>query len=115
MNIVDGIEREQMRMDVPYLWAGDKLKVHYRIREGDKVRVQIFEGVLVAQKRGGMGASITVRKVSFGVGVERVFPVHTPMIEKIEVVSHSKVRRSKLYYLRNLKGKAARLKELRFV
>lgn len=114
MNIVDGIEREQMRMDVPFLRAGDKLKVHYRIREGDKVRVQIFEGVLIGQKRGGMGAAITVRKVSFGVGVERVFPVHTPMIEKIEVVSHSKVRRSKLYYLRNLKGKAARLKELRF-
>jgi large subunit ribosomal protein L19 len=114
MNIVDGIEREQMRMDVPFLRAGDKVRVHYRIREGEKVRVQVFEGVLIGQKRGGMGASITVRKVSFGVGVERVFPVHTPMIEKIEVVSHSKVRRSKLYYLRNLKGKAARLKELRF-
>jgi large subunit ribosomal protein L19 len=114
MNIIDGIEREQMRMDVPFLRAGDKVRVHYRIREGEKVRVQVFEGVLIGQKRGGMGASITVRKVSFGVGVERVFPVHTPMIEKIEVVSHSKVRRSKLYYLRNLKGKAARLKELRF-
>ena len=114
MNILDSIEREQMRMDVPYLRAGDKVKVHYRIREGDKVRVQVFEGVLIAQKRGGMGASITVRKVSFGVGVERVFPVHTPMIEKVEVVSHSKVRRAKLYYLRTLKGKAARLKELRY-
>jgi large subunit ribosomal protein L19 len=114
MNIIDGIEREQMRMDVPFLRAGDKVRVHYRIREGEKVRVQVFEGVLIGQKRGGMGASITVRKVSFGVGVERLFPVHTPMIERIEVVSHSKVRRSKLYYLRNLKGKAARLKELRF-
>lgn len=113
MNILDSIEREQMRMDVPFLRAGDKVKVHYRIREGDKVRVQVFEGVMIAQKRGGMAASITVRKVSFGVGVERVFPVHTPMIEKVEVVSHSKVRRAKLYYLRNLKGKAARLKELR--
>ena len=113
MNMMTSIEREQMRMDVPYLRDGDKVRVHYRIREGEKVRVQVYEGVLIAQKRGGMGASITVRKVSFGVGVERVFPVHTPMIEKIEIVSHNRVRRSKLYYLRNLKGKAARLKELR--
>ena len=113
MNMMTSIEREQMRMDVPYLRAGDKVRVHYRIREGEKVRVQVYEGIMIAQKRGGMGASITVRKVSFGVGVERVFPVHTPMIEKIEVVSHNRVRRSKLYYLRNLKGKAARLKELR--
>ena len=113
MNTVEAIEREQMRMDVPYLRAGDKLKVHYRIREGEKVRIQVFEGVLIGQKRGGIRASITVRKVSFGVGVERVFPLHSPFIEKIEVVSHSRVRRSKLYYLRNLRGKAARLKELR--
>ena len=113
MDMMTSIQREQMRMDVPFLRAGDKVRVHYRIREGEKVRVQVYEGVMIAQKRGGMGASITVRKVSFGVGVERVFPVHTPMIEKIEVVSHNRVRRSKLYYLRNLKGKAARLKELR--
>jgi large subunit ribosomal protein L19 len=113
MNTVEAIEREQMRMDIPYLRAGDKLKVHYRIREGEKVRIQVYEGVLIGQKRGGIRASITVRKVSFGVGVERVFPLHSPFIEKIEVVSHSRVRRAKLYYLRALRGKAARLKEQR--
>ncbi len=113
MNTIDRIEREQMRMDVPYLRPGDKLRVHYRIREGEKVRTQVFEGVLIARKGGGVRATITVRKVSFGVGVERIFPVHSPLIEKIEVMSRSKVRRAKLYYLRKLRGKAARLKELR--
>jgi len=113
MNTLDFIEQEQMRMDVPYLRPGDKLKVHYKIREGDKVRIQVFEGVLLAQKRGGIRASIVVRKVSFGIGVERIFPLHSPFIEKIEVVSHSRVKRSKLYYLRARRGKAARLKELR--
>ncbi len=113
MNTIDLLEREQMRMDIPYLRAGDKLRVHYKIREGEKVRTQVFEGVLIGQHRGGFKASITVRKVSFGVGVERVFPLHSPRIEKIEIVSHSRVRRAKLYYLRNLRGKAARLKELR--
>ncbi|GAB6062630.1 50S ribosomal protein L19 [Deferrisoma palaeochoriense] len=113
MNVIETIEREQMRMDVPHLRAGDKLRVHYRIREGEKVRVQVFEGVLIAKKGGGVRSTITVRKMSFGVGVERTFPVHSPLIEKIEVVSRSKVRRAKLYYLRALRGKAARLKELR--
>ncbi|GAB4262769.1 50S ribosomal protein L19 [Deferrisoma sp.] len=113
MNVIETIEREQMRMDVPHLRAGDKVRVHYRIREGEKVRVQVFEGVLIAKKGGGVRSTITVRKMSFGVGVERTFPVHSPLIEKIEVVSHSKVRRAKLYYLRALRGKAARLKELR--
>lgn len=113
MNTLDFIEQEQMRMDVPYLRPGDKLKVHYKIREGDKVRIQVFEGVLIAQKRGGIRASIVVRKVSFGIGVERIFPLHSPFIENIEVVSHSRVKRSKLYYLRARRGKAARLKELR--
>ncbi|RMG90668.1 MAG: 50S ribosomal protein L19 [Candidatus Dadabacteria bacterium] len=113
MNVIETIEREQMRMDVPPLRSGDKLRVHYRIREGEKVRVQVFEGVLIAKKGGGVRSTITVRKMSFGVGVERTFPVHSPLIEKIEVVSRSKVRRAKLYYLRALRGKAARLKELR--
>lgn len=113
MNVIDTLEREQMRMDVPHLRAGDKLRVHYRIREGEKVRTQVFEGVLIAKKGGGVRSTITVRKMSFGVGVERTFPVHSPLIEKIEVVSRSKVRRAKLYYLRALRGKAARLKELR--
>jgi len=113
MNIIDQLEREQMRMDIPHLRAGDKVRVHYRIREGEKVRTQVFEGVIIAQKRGGVRASITVRKVSFGVGVERIFPIHSPFIEKIQVIGRSRVRRAKLYYLRQLKGKAARLKELR--
>lgn len=113
MNMIDQVEREQMRMDLPHLRPGDKLRVHYRIKEGEKVRTQIFEGILIAQKRGGIRASITVRKMSFGVGVERIFPLHSPFIEKIHVVSHSRVRRAKLYYLRGRKGKAARLKDLR--
>jgi large subunit ribosomal protein L19 len=113
MNAIERIEQGQLRMDVPRLRAGDKVKIHYRIREGDKVRIQIYEGVMIGQKRGGLRASITVRKMSFGIGVERVFPIHSPLIEKIELVSHSRVRRSKLYYLRALRGKAARLKELR--
>ncbi len=115
MSFLQLVENTQMRMDAPRLRAGDKVKVHYRIREGEKVRVQIFEGVLVGQHRGGVRATITVRKVSFGVGVERVFPVHSPLIERIELVNHNRVRRAKLYYLRALRGKAARLKELRDV
>ena len=115
MNPIERIEQSQIRMDAPSLRAGDKVKVHYRIREGDKVRIQIFEGVMIGQKRGGLRASITVRKMSFGIGVERVFPVHSPLIERIELVNHNRVRRAKLYFLRSLKGKAARLKELREV
>lgn len=114
MNAIERIELGQMRMDAPRLRAGDKVKVYYRIKEGDKVRTQIYEGVLIGQKRRGMRSSITVRKMSFGVGVERVFPVHSPLIEKIELVNHNRVRRAKLYFLRALKGKAARLKELRY-
>ncbi len=113
MNSIERVEKNQMRMDAPQCRPGDRLKVHYRIREGDKVRIQVFEGVLVGQKRGGVRASITVRKMSFGVGVERVFPIHSPLIERVEVVNHNRVRRAKLYFLRSLKGKAARLKELR--
>jgi large subunit ribosomal protein L19 len=115
MHTLQRIEMNQMRMDTPKLRSGDKLKVHYRIKEGDKVRIQVFEGVLIGQKRGGIRSTVTVRKVSFGVGVERVFPVHSPLIERIEVVNHNRVRRAKLYYLGALKGKAARLKELRDV
>ena len=113
MDTIKQIERSQMRMDVPKLRAGDKVKVQYRIREGEKVRIQIFEGVMIGQKRGGLRSAVTVRKVSFGIGVERIFPVHSPLIEKIELLSHSRVRRAKLYYLRELKGKAARLRERR--
>lgn len=113
MNAIERIELGQMRMDAVRVRAGDKVKVHYRIKEGDKVRTQIYEGIVIGQKRRGMRSSITVRKMSFGIGVERVFPIHSPLIEKVELVNHNRVRRAKLYFLRSLKGKAARLKELR--
>ena len=99
------------RRQLPTFRPGDQVKVHYRIREGEKERVQIFQGVVIAHARGGIGATFTVRKVSFGVGVERIFPEHSPRIERLEVVSRGKVRRARLYYLRDLEGKAARLKQ----
>ncbi|OPZ60120.1 MAG: 50S ribosomal protein L19 [Deltaproteobacteria bacterium ADurb.Bin510] len=111
MNYIDKFEQEQMKTDVPEIRIGDKVKVSTKIVEGDKQRIQLFEGIVIGRHRGNNRETITVRKVSYGVGVERVFPVHSPNIEKIEVVSHSKIRRAKLYYLRNLQGKAARLKE----
>jgi large subunit ribosomal protein L19 len=95
----------------PEFRAGDTIKVHVRIKEGDKERIQVFEGVVIAQKNTGMGENITVRKVSFGHGVERIFPIHAPVIDHIDLVRTGRVRRAKLYYLRNLKGKAARLRE----
>jgi len=97
----------------PAMQAGDTVKVHVRVKEGDKERVQVFEGIVINLRRGGTRASFTVRKVSFGQGVERIFPLHSPVIQKIEVVRSAKVRRAKLYYLRDLKGKAARMKEVR--
>jgi large subunit ribosomal protein L19 len=103
------IEAKYQRNDVPDLRAGDSVRVHTKIKEGDKERIQIFEGVIIARRRGGVRASFTVRKVSYGVGVERIFPTHSPRIDKIEVVSHGEVRRSRLFYLRDLQGKAARL------
>ncbi len=111
MNILEQIERENIRHDIPDFRAGDTVKVHIRIIEGNKERVQIFQGVVIGRKRGAMNASVTVRKVSHGVGVEKTFALHNPRLEKIEVVTQGKVRRSKLYYLRNLRGKAARIKE----
>ncbi len=109
--ILETIEREHMRYDIPEFRPGDTVNVHVRIIEGNKERVQIFKGVVIARKRGNMGASFTVRKVSGGIGVEKTFPLHSPRVEKIEVVSRGRVRRSKLYYLRNLSGKAARIRE----
>ena len=103
------IEAKYQRNDVPELRAGDTVKVHTKIKEGDKERIQIFEGVIIARRKGGVRASFTVRKVSYGVGVERIFPTHSPRIDKIEVVNHGEVRRSRLFYLRDLQGKAARL------
>jgi large subunit ribosomal protein L19 len=113
MDIITNLEREQMRLDLPDFRAGDTIRVHSRIKEGDKERIQVFQGVVIRKRKGGLGATFTVRKVSYGVGVERIFPLHSPNIEKIDVLSKGKVRRARLYYLRKLKGKAARIKEKR--
>jgi len=110
---IEMLEKEQMRVDLPPFRAGDKVRIHSRIQEGDKERIQVFEGVIIRRRRGNTGATFTVRKVSYGVGVEKVFPVHSPTIDRIEVISKARVRRSRLYYLRKLRGKAARLKEKR--
>ena len=113
MNIMEKIEAESMRYDMPDFRAGDTVKVYIRIIEGAKERVQIFEGVCIRRKRGTMDANFTVRKISHGVGVEKTFPLHSPKLEKVEIVSRGLVRRSRLYYLRNLRGKAARIREKR--
>lgn len=109
---IAALEAAQKRQ-LPAFRPGDQVKVHYRIREGEKERVQVFQGVVIAHAKGGLGATFTVRKVSFGIGVERMFPQHSPRIERLEVVSRGRVRRSRLYYLRDLEGKAARLKQSR--
>ena len=112
MGAIDLVEQPQLA-ERPAMRAGDTVKVHVRVREGDKERIQIFEGIVIGMHRGGTRASITVRKVSFGQGVERIFPLHSPVIDKIEVIRTAKVRRAKLYFLRDLKGKAARMKEVK--
>ncbi|MFC1845050.1 50S ribosomal protein L19 [Thermodesulfobacteriota bacterium] len=109
-NIIERIDREQMRYDMPDFRPGDSVKVHIRIIEGNKERVQVFEGVVIRRRRGNMGATFTVRKISHGVGVEKTFALHSPRLEKVEIVTRGKVRRSRLYYLRGLRGKAARIK-----
>jgi len=114
MNIIDRLEREQMRMDIPSFRPGDTVRVHVKIREGEKDRVQVFQGIVIVKKKGGIRSSFTVRKISYGIGVESVFPLHSPSIDKIEVVEKGLVRRSRLYYLRGLRGKAARVKTRRF-
>jgi len=111
MNRLDNVETTQLRDNIPAFQSGDTVKVHVRIQEGNKERLQIFEGIVIARKHGGARESITVRKVSFGVGVERIFPLHATVIDHIEVIRRGKVRRAKLYYLRDLRGKAARIKE----
>ena len=111
--IIEAITKSQLRSDIPEFKAGDTVRVHVRIVEGWRERIQQFEGVVIKRRGGGISATYTVRKISNGVGVERTFPVHTPKVEKIEVVRKGKVRRAKLYYLRNLRGKAARIKEVR--
>jgi len=110
MGAIEMVEKSQM-VDRPQMQAGDTVKVHVKVREGDKERVQVFEGIVIGMHRGGVRASFTVRKVSFGQGVERIFPLHSPIIQKVEVVRSAKVRRAKLYFLRDLKGKAARMRE----
>lgn len=110
MDVIKKIERENMRMDIPAFRPGDNVKVHLRIVEGEKERIQVFQGNVIRVKRGGTNSTFTVRKISDGVGVERIFPINSPFIDHIEVVTEGKVRRSRLYYLRNLKGKAARIK-----
>lgn len=111
MNRLDNVEKTQLRDNIPAFQSGDTVKVHVRIQEGNKERLQIFEGIVIARKHGGARETITVRKVSFGVGVERIFPLHATVVDHIDVVRRGKVRRAKLYYLRDLRGKAARIKE----
>jgi len=113
MQRIQQIEREMMRLDLPDFAAGDTVKVHVKIKEGEKERIQVFQGVVISKRGGGTTATFTVRKVSYGIGVERIFPLHSPVIDKLEVVSFGRVRRSKIYYLRKLRGKAARIRERR--
>lgn len=113
MDIIEGLEREQMRLDIPDFRPGDTVRVHARIKEGDKERIQVFQGAVIRKRKGRMGATFTVRKISYGIGVERIFPLHSPNIDRVEVVTKGKVRRGRLYYMRQLRGKAARIKEKR--
>ena len=113
MEKINQLEKEQMRLDHPAFWPGDNVKVHVKIKEGEKERIQVFQGVVISKRKGNTNATFTVRKVSYGVGVERIFPLHSPAIDKIEVVTRGRVRRAKIYYLRKLRGKAARIKERR--
>ena len=114
MKKIEQLERENMRMDIPAFTAGDTVKVHVKIKEGEKERIQAFQGVVISKRKGTTNATFTVRKVSYGIGVERIFPMHSPIIDKVEVITHGRVRRAKIYYLRKLRGKAARIKEKRF-
>jgi large subunit ribosomal protein L19 len=113
MDSIKILEREMIRMDLPSFSAGDTIKVHVKIREGEKERIQVFQGVVISKRNNGAQSTFTVRKISYGVGVERVFPAHSPFIDQIEVVTKGRVRRAKIYYLRKLRGKAARIKEKR--
>lgn len=112
-SIIENIEREQMRVDIPDFKAGDTIKVHARIKEGEKERIQVFQGFVIRKRKGTTGSTFTVRKISYGIGVERIFPLHSPTIDKIEVITRGRVRRGRLYYMRDRKGKAARIKEKR--
>ena len=113
MNTLDALDADSLRDDIPEFRPGDTVKVHVRVVEGNRSRIQVFQGVVIRRQGGGIRETFTVRKVSFGVGVERTFPVHTPIVERIELVTRGDVRRAKLYYLRELRGKAAKIKEKR--
>ena len=113
MNVLDALDAASLRKDIPQFRAGDELKIHVRVIEGNKSRLQVFQGIVIRRQGDGIRESFTIRKVSYGVGVERTFPVHTPVIEKIELVKKGDVRRAKLYYLRDLRGKAAKIREKR--
>lgn len=113
MEMIKQLEREQIRLDMPDFLPGDTVRVHVKIREGDKERIQVFQGVVISKRKGGINATFTVRKVSYGVGVERIFPTHSPIIDSVEIVTRGRVRRAKIYYLRKLRGKAARIREKR--
>ena len=113
MNILDAVDAKSLRHDIPQFRAGDELKIHVRVLEGSKSRIQVFQGIVIRRQGDGVRETFTIRKVSYGVGVERSFPVHTPVIEKIELVKKGDVRRAKLYYLRDLRGKAAKIREKR--
>jgi large subunit ribosomal protein L19 len=113
MNTLDALDADSLRDDIPSFRPGDTVKVHVRVIEGNRSRIQVFQGAVIRRQGGGIRETFTVRKVSFGVGVERTFPVHTPVVEKIEVLTRGDVRRAKLYYLRDLRGKAAKIKEKR--
>jgi len=113
MNILDAVDAASLRKDIPQFRAGDELKIHVRVIEGNKSRLQVFQGIVIRRQGDGVRETFTIRKVSYGVGVERTFPVHTPVIEKIELVKKGEVRRAKLYYLRDLRGKAAKIREKR--
>ncbi len=111
--LIANIERDFMRLDIPPFRVGDTVKVHVKIREGDKERIQVFEGVVIRHHKGELNATFTVRKISYGVGVERIFPVHSPQIDRVEILRRGRVRRARLYYLRDRVGKAARIQEKR--
>jgi ribosomal protein L19 len=113
MNVLDAVDAASLRKDIPQFRAGDELKIHVRVIEGSKSRIQVFQGIVMRRQGDGVRETFTIRKVSYGVGVERTFPVHTPVIEKIELVKKGDVRRAKLYYLRDLRGKAAKIREKR--
>lgn len=114
MKKIERLQKENVRMDLPDFGPGDTVKVHVKIKEGEKERIQAFQGVVISKRKGSSNATFTVRKVSYGIGVERIFPMYSPIIDRVEIITRGRVRRAKIYYLRKLRGKAARIREKRF-